>query len=44
MYEIETVADFDNWLKNIRDGKTRMAIVKRIRSMSLGTLGETRSL
>jgi putative addiction module killer protein len=44
MYEIETVADFDNWLKNIRNSKTRMVIVKRIRSMSLGTLGETRSL
>jgi putative addiction module killer protein len=44
MYEIETVADFDNWLKSIRDGKTRLVIVKRIRSMSLGTLGETRSL
>jgi putative addiction module killer protein len=44
MYEIETVADFDNWLKSIRDGKTRMVIVKRIRSMSMGTLGETESL
>jgi putative addiction module killer protein len=44
MYEIETVADFDNWLKSIKDGKTRMVIVKRIRSMSLGTLGETKSL
>jgi putative addiction module killer protein len=44
MYEIETVADFDNWLKSIRDGNTRMVIVKRIRSMSMGTLGETGSL
>jgi putative addiction module killer protein len=44
MYEIETVVDFDNWLKSIRDGKTRMVIVKRIRSMSMGTLGETESL
>jgi putative addiction module killer protein len=44
MYEIKTVADFDNWLKSIRSGKTRMVIVKRIRSMSLGTLGETRPL
>jgi putative addiction module killer protein len=44
MYEIETVADFDNWLKNIREDKTRMVIVKHIRSMSQGTLGETRPL
>jgi putative addiction module killer protein len=44
MYEIETVVDFDNWLESIKDGKTRMVIVKRIRSMAMGTLGETRSL
>jgi putative addiction module killer protein len=42
VYEIETVADFDNRLKSIRDGKTRMLIVKRIGSMSLETLGETK--
>jgi putative addiction module killer protein len=44
MYAVETVEEFDNWLGNIRDGKTRMVIVKRIRSMSLGVLGETRPL
>jgi putative addiction module killer protein len=44
VYEIEIVADFDNWLESIRNGKTRMVIIKRIRSMSLGTLGETKSL
>jgi putative addiction module killer protein len=44
MYDIETSEEFDNWLGSIRDGKTRMIIIKRIRSMSLGSLGETRPL
>ncbi|MDR1318935.1 MAG: type II toxin-antitoxin system RelE/ParE family toxin [Treponema sp.] len=44
MYDIETTEEFDNWLKGIQDGKTQKVIVKRIRSMSLGSLGETRSL
>jgi putative addiction module killer protein len=44
MYEIETTGEFDNWLNSIQDSKTQKVIIKRIRSMSLGTLGETRSL
>jgi putative addiction module killer protein len=44
VYIIETTEEFDNWLENIRDGKTQKVIVKRIRSMSLGSLGETRAL
>jgi len=44
MYEIETTDVFDAWLNSISDGKTQKVIVKRIRTMSLGTLGRTRSL
>jgi putative addiction module killer protein len=44
MYDIETTEKFDSWLQGIQDGKTQKVIVKRIRSMSLGSLGETRSL
>jgi putative addiction module killer protein len=44
MYVIETTEEFDNWLGGIRDGKTQKVIVKRIRTMSLGTLGKVRSL
>jgi putative addiction module killer protein len=44
MYDIETTEEFDNWLFSIKDGKTQKVIVKRIRIMSLGSLGETRSL
>jgi putative addiction module killer protein len=44
MYEIETTEEFDSWLDNINDGKTQKIIVKRIRIMSLGTLGKVRSL
>jgi putative addiction module killer protein len=44
MYDIETTQAFDYWLESIRDRKTRMVIVKRIRSMAQGSLGETRPL
>jgi putative addiction module killer protein len=44
MYEIETTDEFDTWLGGIKDGKTQKVIVKRIRTMSLGTLGKTRPL
>lgn len=44
MYKVETTGEFDAWLENIRDGKTRMLIAKRIDVMSSGSLGETRSL
>jgi putative addiction module killer protein len=44
MYEIETTDEFDAWLGGISDGKTQKVIVKRIRTMSLGTLGKIRSL
>ena len=44
MYEVEKTEEFDAWLDNIKDGKTNKVIVKRIRKMSLGTLGEVKSL
>jgi putative addiction module killer protein len=44
MYDIETTDEFDKWLKSIPDGRYQKAIVKRIRSMSLGLLGKTKSL
>jgi putative addiction module killer protein len=44
MFIIKITDEFDNWFGSIRDGNTRMIIVKRIRSMSLGSLGETNPL
>ena len=44
MYKLETTEAFDTWIGSIRDGKTRMLIVKRIDVMASGSLGETRSL
>jgi putative addiction module killer protein len=44
MYDIEITEEFENWLSNIQDNKTQKVIVKRIRTISLGSLGETRSL
>jgi len=34
MHDIETTAEFDSWLANIKDGKTQKIIVKRIRTMA----------
>jgi len=44
MYDIETTDEFDLWLDSISDSKTQKIIVKRIRIMSLGTLGKVRHL
>ena len=44
MYEIETTGEFDAWLDGISDVMTHVVIAKRIRTMSLGTLGKVRSL
>jgi putative addiction module killer protein len=44
VYEIETTDDFERWLRGIRDGKTQKIIIKRVRMMELGNLGETRFL
>ena len=44
MYDIETTEEFDKWLGSIRDGITQKVILKRIRTMSLGALGDVQSL
>jgi len=44
MYEIETTGEFDAWLNGISDIMTHTIIAKRIRIMSLGTLGKVRPL
>jgi putative addiction module killer protein len=44
MYEVETTGEFDAWLDGISDIMTHTVIVKRIRTMSLGTLGKVRPL
>jgi len=44
MYYIETTGEFDDWLNGFKDSKTQKVIIKRIRNMSLGTLGKVRPL
>jgi len=44
VYEIEITNEFDDWLRSIHDGTTQKVIIKRIRTMSLGTLGDVHSL
>ena len=44
VYEIELAEDFSNWLDNLKDSKVRKVVVKSIRTISLGTFGDVRSL
>ena len=44
MYDIEITEEFDGWIKSLPDGTTQKVILKRIRTMSLGTLGDVHSL
>ena len=44
MYEIEMTEEFVNWLNGLQDSKTQKIVVKRIRTISLGTFGDVRSL
>ena len=44
MYEIELTEDFSNWLDKLKDSKAQKIVVKRIRTISLGTFGDVRSL
>lgn len=37
-------APFDDWLKNLRDNKTRLRIQQRLRRISLGNLGDYKSI
>ena len=44
MYKIELTEEFSNWLDKLQDSKVRKIIVKRIRTISLGTFGDVHSL
>jgi putative addiction module killer protein len=44
IYKIELSEEFESWLDGISDSKTQKVIVKRIRTMSLGSLGRIKSL
>ena len=44
MYDVELTEEFDNWFDNLQDSKAQKIIIKRIRTISLGTFGDVLSL
>ncbi len=44
MYQIIETEEFSQWLQGIKDARTRLRLIKRLRRASLGNLGDVRSL
>ena len=42
MFTIKRTDEFDDWLKGIRDGMTQRRLVKRLRKVTLGNLGDVK--
>ena len=43
-YTIKQLPQFSDWLKSLKDGTTRLRLVKRLRKVSLGNLGDVSSI
>lgn len=39
-YTVKQLSEFSDWLKGLRDGLTRVRLVKRLRKAQLGNLGD----
>jgi len=39
-YTLKVLDDFSDWLRGLRDGMTRQRLVKRLRKVQLGNLGD----
>ena len=44
MYQIVETEEFSQWLSGLKDVKTRLRLIKRLRRASLGNLGDVRSV
>ncbi len=40
IYRLKQLDEFDTWLKGLKDGLTRQRLVKRLRKVQLGNLGD----
>lgn len=43
-FEIVTLPDFANWLKNIKDGKTKQRLIRRLERVANGNFGDHHSV
>lgn len=44
MFSIKRTDEFNDWLHGIRDGMTQRRLVKRLRKVTLGNLGDVKSV
>lgn len=44
MYQITETEEFSQWLRGLKDVRTRLRLIKRLRRASLGNLGDVRSV
>jgi putative addiction module killer protein len=44
MFSIKRTDEFNDWLNGIRDGMTRLRLVRRLRKATLGNLGDVKSV
>jgi putative addiction module killer protein len=40
VYTVKRLDSFSDWLKSLKDGQTRMRLIKRLRKVQLGNLGD----
>ena len=39
-YTVKRLEEFSDWLKGLKDGRTRLRLIKRLRKVQLGNLGD----
>ncbi|MEB0134595.1 type II toxin-antitoxin system RelE/ParE family toxin [Actimicrobium sp. CCC2.4] len=44
MYTVKRLEEFSDWLKCLKDGLTRQRLIKRLRKVQLGNLGDIQSV
>jgi hypothetical protein len=44
MYTVDTTSEFDHWLMNIKDVKTRTRLARRLRQAECGNLGDIKNV
>lgn len=43
-YTVKRLDEFSNWLRGLKDGMTRQRLIKRLRKVQLGNLGDVESV
>lgn len=43
-YTVKRLDEFSDWLNNLKDGLTRQRLIKRLRKVQLGNLGDVQSV